>query len=615
MKEQDARVAKRKLHKETVLMIVAVLLPAIMAGVIALYYAIRTGSCLPMPQWNDEAVYYAQVKMWIEQGASKGYWGFNGGHAIWGTGGAWNPAILLPYVIVGKVFGWGYSSVAIWNVMFLCVANAVVLKIGQTARFAGGLILVEVLSLHLWLYMNTIMSEVLRFAYAIVLAALIYKGLFGAQKPTMKWKIGCGIYLLYLLQVYIFFAFAIPLYVFVCMRGSKVWKKLVASLLVTTVTAGSSYGLLHMISSNYNIYKTEQLLEALKNGQIGTAIIAFLQMAKAGLGDLWYCFLGTTGHGLFRWYVVFLVMLAVGPLVLFGMQWKKAREAFTEGSENPREYQDTIGRPGIRMCYALLTVSYSVILFTGMYITVYSLEAFTFFRGTGIVVLFSLVMLLMAYCDTYGTDDEAATLAEENRQSGDYSELAIEDNRTIAYLLKEKRASFLSILLSMLCYAVGMVFLLQNMTDFNAERYVSAETRAEWTALGEQLSQTMQVCEEADIAEIHQKVSQTAAEDSAEETSKDAARWKNTAVLYTLEPKLITALPAGIGQNYMMYSDEIFTDAEYLIFSLCDAGTGRGDWLEQSYFSIYAEHAKEIDSRYFIQFTDGDYIIYKKKAE
>jgi hypothetical protein len=83
-----------------------------------------------------------------------------------------------------------------------------------------------------------------------------------------------------------------------------------------------------------------------------------------------------------------------------------------------------------------------------MYITVYSLERFTFFRGVGIVILFAMYLLVLL----------------ENKK---------------VYL-------FFAVL-----YGIGMIFLPMNINDFNVERYPSEEVRNEWDLLAEELEEVL----------------------------------------------------------------------------------------------------------------------------
>ena len=530
-----------------------IFLPVVMYGVITLIYYIKTGVASPMPQWNDEAAYYALIKTWLSTGMPYGYWGFEGGHAIVGTGSAWSPAILFPYAVFGMMFGWNYSSVAIANVVFLCIVNALmILLLKPEKKELLYLYLIELLSGHIWLYMNTIMSEVLRYGLAMLLAVMLYKLLFDDMGKVMKYVI-VPIYLLAVIQVYIFFAFAVPIYVFALMKNSKKkwYVKLIAAFLVMAVVAFGSYYLLHLISSNYNIYKTEMLLEAVKQKDILGALRTFLWMFKVGVLDLYSCFLRPVGYGMFHWFVPFLALLVILPLVVMVLDWRKFYGNM-DGQE-PRQ------KATFWSCdYQILLIpAYRVALFTVMYITVYSLEAFSFYRGVGIAVLFVLVLL-----------------SQMNRRK--------------------------VFVICLMCYAIGLWFVPKNLADFNTERYLTVEERNDWDELAQRLESSMYV-----------KASKTVETDTM--SAKEANRWANTAVLYTMEPKLICAMPAVIGVNFAMYSEDIITDAEYLVFSLKEVENLRPDWLEQSHEKLFKNNMDMLQEEYFIQYYDEDYVVYQKQ--
>ena len=533
-----------------------IFLPALLFSVISLAQCGGSGGglFLPMPVWNDEAAYYELVKTWLETGMPKGYWGFEGAHAILGTGSAWSPAILLPYAVFGEMFGWGYGSAAIANVVFLCIANALVLILCKpNAKGVLYFILTEVLSGHILLYLNTIMSEVLRYALAIVLAAMLYKLLFAEEdgKDRIFRYVVAPVYIIAVTQVYIFFSFAVPIYLFAILKKKKWHVKVAAALIAMAVEAGGSYYLLHLISSNYNIYKTEILLEAIRSKDFLGAVRTFLWMFKVGLTDLWHCFLSYTGYGMFRWFVPLLMVFVCLPLFLLG------RDAviYLRGAEDKREVFWNRDRQ------ILFAISYSVGLFVFMYITVYSLEAFTLYRGVGIVLLFSLIMI-----------------------SG----------------MEQKKYGYLLLGL----YAAGIFFVPANRADFNEERYVSAEIKEEWDELAEELDRAIPLEDDNEMPRGRGRKPET-----------EALRWANTVVLYSMEPKLICAMPAGAGVNFAMYSDEIVEEAGYLVFSLEEAGYLRQDWLEQSHQEIYEKHGELLERDYFIQYMDEEYIVYKRRRE
>lgn len=539
------------INKPNIIYLVTIFLPALMAGMIAFLYATKWDIHITtLPVWNDEAAYYAQVKMLLQHGVSSGYWGFGGGHALVGTGGAWSAAILLPYVLFGKLFGWTYTSISIANVVFMCVANALFLRLVKVSKeVCIRFFFVELFSIHLWLYTNTQMSEVLRYAMAIVLAGVLYHLFFEEHNP-LWFQILAGVYLLYLMQAYIFFSFAVLLYVFALMKKERIfWKKAVAGFAAMAITAGGSYYVLHLISSNYNIFKTERLLNSLKTHNIVSAVKAFVWMAKVGLYDLHVCFRSSTGYGLFHYFVPAIVFFCVAPLVLMIVRSTRAKSEQNTETESTSSF--------IKERKILAMVAYTMILYVGMYVTVYSLEAFTFFRGMGIPLLFCLALLCCL--DQY--------------------------NLYILFFL---------------AYALALFFLPANIKAFNEERYVLPEKVQAWDALAEKFENTFTLSEVEQVAQN-------------ESDSIEKNRWDNTIILFTMEPRVIASLPAGFGQNYIMY-EETLPDAKagYLFFSMKENGL-RGDWLEHSYFSVYHQNRDLIEENYFIQYTDGDYVVYKHK--
>lgn len=512
--------------------LMVVVLPLLQAVIIALYCMITYKSALPVPQWNDEGAYYTLIKTWLATGQPLGYWGFDGGHAILGTGSAWSPAILLPYAVFGMMFGWNYSSVYFANLLFLTFAQILFLLLVRPEKKARiRMFILQAVSTVVLLYSVTLMSELLRFSLAIILAGMIYRLYFGKCSRIFRFVI-MPLFLLALIQIYIFFVFAVPLYVFGVLKGSKWWtwwKKTLISLAVLLLVGGASYYLLHLISSNYNIYKTENLLEALQSLDIPAVFRAVLSMVKEGLWGLGSCFLSRMGHGLFQWFVPFIILLIFLPFgVLCADGWK-----MRNGKQNFWNRDHILCAQG----------AFGTALFLSAFITVYSLEPFTFFRSMGIVLLFTLYLLMMT------------------------------EHKWLFPVL-------------LLFYGTGMIFLPANLKDFTEERYPGRETIEEWKELENEL--------ESHIA-----------------LQTDADPWKNTIALYTLEPRVLAAMPAGSGVNMMLYTDSIPEKAEYLFFSK-ESGQRRCDWLEHDYKEIYCEYQDLLLEKYQVFWEDEKYILYKK---
>lgn len=416
------------------LKLAVIFLPAMQAGVIALFYFLQKGSALPMPMWNDEGAYYELIKTWLATGQPLGYWGFDGGHAIIGTGSAWSPAILFPYAVFGMMFGWSYSSAYFANLLFLTLAQVLfMLLVKPRQRYMVRMLIMQALSVIVILYSVTLMSELLRFSLAIVLAGMIYKLYFGRCSRIFKFVI-MPLYLLALIQIYIFFVFAVPLYVFGVAGEWKWINKALLSAALLVIVGGGSYYILHLISSNYNIYKTENLLGALQTFDFPAIVRSLLGMVKEGLWGLLSCFRTGVGHGMFKWFVPFLFML----ILLTG-----AAGIRIKGDKNK---EDGCRRDRI-LC---LQAAFSTALFLGAYITVYSPEAFTFYRSLGIVVIFAMYLLIMT------------------------------DSGRIFPLI-------------MTVYALGMIFLPANMKDFTAERYMTPQVWEEWDEFAEEMEAVIEV--------------------------------------------------------------------------------------------------------------------------
>lgn len=454
MREKSLNILR---DKNTWLKLLVILLPVIQAGVIALFYYINRGTGLPMPMWNDEGAYYELIKTWLATGQPLGYWGFDGGHAIVGTGSAWSPAILLPYALFGMMFGWGYSSAFFANLLFLVLAQVLFLLLVKPERkYLMRMLLLQACSVIVLLYSTTLMSEILRFSLAIILAGMMYRLCFGQCGKVFKFVV-IPLYLLVLVQVYIFFVFAVPIYVFGAVKEEwKWWKKALLSLVALLVVGGGSYYLLHLISSNYNIYKTENLLKALQSFDFVAVVRSLLGMVKEGLWGLWSCFRTGVGHGMFKWFVPFLfvlILVPAGVLCVDGFMWrKKDRMDSKEDGVGAKHPEVKFWNHDQVIC---LQTTFGVALFLGAFITVYSLESFTFFRSLGIVMIFSMYLLMMT-----------------------------------------KSKWLFGVMFGL--YAVGMIFLPANMDDFSLERYPGAEVAAEWDAFADEMEVVIEVKEGAD---------------------------------------------------------------------------------------------------------------------
>lgn len=550
MSEQVATNEKRKFNINLAALLMIVM-PLILAGIVAIYHYLRNGgmSAVPALMWNDEAAYYQMIKTYTEYLSPAGYWGFNGNHAIMGTGGAWSPAIIWPYVIFAHIFPLSKGFVFFVNLFYITLANIIFyFCVKPDTKQSIKLALAQAGSAVFILYLSVNMSEMFRYAIAIVLAGLLYQIYFRTSPKIVKYVV-TPLLILGATQVYIFFAFCVPIYVFGIMKQSKLWKKLVVSVVALGVEALGSYYLLHLISSNYNIHKTERLLNAVKSMDIGGAIRAFLGMVKQGAGEVFRLWTYVYTNPLIPFHVLFaliLVLVALG--IVIAVIIKKRSKHLPNGSNSELEKADQNSEdvkvyPSKDVTIAIIVI-YSIALFLGMYMTLYSIDPFTFMRGTYIVVIFA--MYLMAMMDGKWLYNGLLALQ-----------------------------------------AVSLFFLPVNMDYFMTGHYMSAEEYAEWDALEEEVSSVISVTDTENP-------------------------WENTVAMYTMEPKAICAMPAGVGVNFIMEDGILPEEAEYLFFSKTPASEQNSGWIVRDYEIFCEEFGERLEIEYTAIYEDELYIIYRK---
>ena len=526
---------KSKMHINP-LAILMIVTPLILAGIVAVYYYLQNGGMSPVPglKWNDEAAYYQLIKTSVATGQPIGYWGFNGNHAIVGTGSAWSPAIIWPYAIWAYLFPLSKGFVYFVNLFYLTLANVIFyFCVKPDKKQSIKLVFAQATSAVFILYLSVNMSEMFRYAIAIVLAGLLYQILFRESPKFIKYVV-TPLVIIGAAQVYVFFAFCVPVYVFGIMKKSKLWQKLLASVGALGVVAFGSYYLLHLISSNYNIHKTEALLNAVKSMDIGGAVMAFLRMMKQGVGEVFGLWTYVYSNPLIPYHVLFSVILVlVSASIVFAFIIKNKKANMPKGKK-------TLGKDII----ISIIVIYSVALFFWMYMTLYSIDPFTFMRGTYIVVIFSMYLMAMMDCKWVYT-----------------------------------------MLLAL--QAVSLIFLPVNMDYYMTGHYMAAEDHQEWDALETAVSDSITV--DATLSE-----------------------WENTVAMYTMEPKAICAMPAGIGVNFIMQDGILPEEAEYLFFSKIPASEQSTEWIVRDYGSFCDEFGDILEAEYQVIYDDGEYIIYRK---
>ena len=513
--------------KDTVWIVLMILMPLLIVAFLAFISVVfRHTDPFPGIVWNDEAVYLKLVQTYSHYASPLGYYGFDGNHAILGSGPAWNPAILWPYLLPALIFPTGQHFVFFVNLLYLILANVLFYLLARPDREGCfNLIGFQILSVPIILYLCTNMSEIFRYGIAIVLAGMLYYIYQRKGHPIVRYVL-IPLFILYSMQVYIFFAFALPLYICGLIKDKKWYLRLLISAFPSAILAGGSYYFLHLISSNYNIGKTEKLLASLSAGDLAGMLKSSVGMLKEGLLGIWGLKDYFRVSPLYPYSVLFAVALfAIGCFMT------------ARGRKNPEKKEDEyLGR----------MISHSVALFYVMYLTLYTIVPDTFYRGTQIVVIFSLYLMAMA-----------------------------KREYLVRFLL------FFSL--------IGIFLMRPQYRAFIQDRYMVSETKPEWKALEKEFSDVLQPDSKKDL-------------------------WGNTVMMYTMEPKVILALPAGMGENFVL-SDGIFNEeAGYLLFSKTEPEDSDLGWVVHSYSDFMAENKDILDKNYIVIYESKDYIIYQKSS-
>ncbi len=156
------------------LITLAVLMPIIMLLGATFITGHGFGITRFIPTLSDEVVWYSQISTMVEKGKILGYYGYNGSVAQVGGYGPWGFFTLLPYVLVGKLFGSHFYMMVLANILFLTIAVAVFLLLTKpNRRQLIMIILLQPSVYYILLYSSLSMAEGLRFSFSIILAGIM----------------------------------------------------------------------------------------------------------------------------------------------------------------------------------------------------------------------------------------------------------------------------------------------------------------------------------------------------------------------------------------------------------------------------------------------------------
>lgn len=115
-----------KQHKKLIIQVIGFgLFPLVCAEIYCLKDAHTISDiCLLTSYWNDELVYYKQVEAVVHYNLPQGWFGYHEAHAAMYPFAVWNPVVLIPWIIWGKLFGWNILSPIYANIICSMIAMA-----------------------------------------------------------------------------------------------------------------------------------------------------------------------------------------------------------------------------------------------------------------------------------------------------------------------------------------------------------------------------------------------------------------------------------------------------------------------------------------------------------
>lgn len=192
---------------------------------------------LTTTNWNDEPMYYKQVEGMVHFGIPQGFFGYNESHSVYGNFGGWTPANLIPYYLVGKIFGWHFGTPVIFNLcLWILVFGFFVIALKPTMNqlILISLSYIAYLSASRYIFSTTPEAFI---SVSVVLFAISFIKFF-EKDSKLVWLVICDIMMLWLTLLRGFYGiFGVLILVAMYLKADKKieWKKWLIQILLMLV--------------------------------------------------------------------------------------------------------------------------------------------------------------------------------------------------------------------------------------------------------------------------------------------------------------------------------------------------------------------------------------------
>lgn len=270
-KEVFSQKLKKIDKKKCIQLLVVFIYPLLLCVIICAFRKTNFFSLYaPYSKNNDSLMYYKLVEGMLEPGGIKGYFGYNETHSIIGSYAAWNPMILFPWLVMGRLFGWNSFSPIIYNVIFFSIALTLFaglskINIKQTACMLVALTLYPSFAVHL---MN-VLPEINMVSVMLLFFACIF-GYNNYKKSVFLTISLVGCIFLTLCRPYFFLFFAIPTFCYARSNIKCKWLLPIVSMVVAV--AGYLLTTKYMTAEYFEPLYSFPFLDYVKQGEFQQAI-------------------------------------------------------------------------------------------------------------------------------------------------------------------------------------------------------------------------------------------------------------------------------------------------------------------------------------------------------
>ena len=225
--------------------------PLVCAFVYSLLYGHSISDVyLPASYWNDELFYFKQVEAVVNFGLPQGWFGFQEMHGSVYPFAAWSPAVLIPYIVWGWLFGWEFLSPIYANIVYNMIAMvgfALLVKPGKKQSFFLLTLLAAFAPYSRYLLSS--MPETIYMSMGIWLAALA----ISQSREDRTWKLVAMFFICILITLarpYLILLMALPAWLLIRKKRKA---GAVILLVIAAVTAVGYFVVTKLCSSPYFI--------------------------------------------------------------------------------------------------------------------------------------------------------------------------------------------------------------------------------------------------------------------------------------------------------------------------------------------------------------------------